>query len=240
MLLGTAWIGIERLGAWLDTHPVSTALLGLGILCLIALIALLLVRRILLSVLTALIKRSSTAWDDILLQEHLFHRVIWAVPVVIVHRGLGFVPNLPPELVSFLQRLAVAALVVIAVRTLSALLAGTNRIYGRYPMSRHRPIKGYIQVVLIIVHVVGLVFMVALLIDRSPWYFLSGLGAMMAVILLVFRDTLLSLVAGIQSDIFDHLLAVAPSFGLRVYQQPSGADIRHALSPGSEAAESCP
>jgi len=78
-------------------------------------------------------------------------------------------------------------------------LSGIDQhIYGRYPIARNRPIKGYLQVVAIVVWVFAVILIVATLMRQSPLYFLSGLGAMTAILLLVFRDTLLSLVAGIQ------------------------------------------
>lgn len=81
---------------------------------------------------------------------------------------------------------------------MSALLAGVNTIYGRYALAASRPIKGYIQIAQIVVYAFGAVLGVAVLMEQSPWYILSGMGAMTAILLLVFRDTLLSLVAGIQ------------------------------------------
>ena len=182
----------------LDNHPAAATLLGLAAICFVAWLVLLIGRKILLTIITAVVGRSPTAWDDVMLRERVFHRLVWVLPFLVIHRGVPLVPNLPDAFADFLQRMALAAMVLVAVRTVSAVLSGVNAIYMRYPMAKHRPIKGYIQVVLILVHIVGLAFIVAALIDQSPWYFVSGLGAMTAVILLIFRDTLLSLVAGIQ------------------------------------------
>jgi len=96
------------------------------------------------------------------------------------------------------QRLARACAFLSVALALSAFLASINTIYGRYPIARNRPIKGYLQVVAIVVWVFAVILIVATLMRQSPLYFLSGLGAMTAILLLVFRDTLLSLVAGIQ------------------------------------------
>jgi len=191
-----AWY--QPVGAWLDAHPVFAALSGLFILLVFSWVVTFVARRIILSVVSALAKRSPTAWDDVMLEEGVFHRLTWLLPLLVIYRGIPLVPSLPGALDEFLQRLVLATMVLVAVRTVSALLSGANAIYNRYPMARYRPIKGYFQVVVILLHILGLIFVVAVLIDQSPWFFVSGLGAMTAIILLIFRDTLLSLVAGIQ------------------------------------------
>src|SRR5690606_34847378 len=73
-----------------------------------------------------------------------------------------------------------------------------DTLYHRKPQSRLRPIRGYIQVAKIAIYIIAALLIIATLIDRSPLILLSGLGAMAAVLILVFQDTLLSLVAGIQ------------------------------------------
>src|SRR5690606_15985881 len=70
--------------------------------------------------------------------------------------------------------------------------------YRRLPVASSRPIKSYVQLAKVFVYAVAGIFVVARLADQSPWFFVSGLGAMMAIILLIFRDTLLSLVASVQ------------------------------------------
>jgi miniconductance mechanosensitive channel len=81
---------------------------------------------------------------------------------------------------------------------MSALLTATNAIYQRFSVSVGRPIKGYLQVLQVVTYGVAGILVISQLMDKSPLFFLSGLGAMTAVLLLIFRDTLLSLVAGIQ------------------------------------------
>lgn len=73
-----------------------------------------------------------------------------------------------------------------------------NTVYEQRPDARTKPIKGYIQVVTIALYAVALVLIIAALFDRSPLLLLSGLGAMAAVLMLVFQDTILSLVASVQ------------------------------------------
>lgn len=181
-----------------DPFAILSLAAGLAVLFFVAWVLLVLTRAYLLRLIAALVRRSPTFWDEILFDKALFHRLVWAVPIVVIHQGVRLVPHLPPGLELFLQRLSIAILVLILVRAFASLLQAVQEIYNRYPMARYRPIKGYLQVVSILAHTLGIIFAVAVLMNQSPWFFFSGLGAMTAILLLIFRDTLLSLVAGIQ------------------------------------------
>ena len=186
---------IDRLLAgWPLLHTVAVLL----IVVTVAWAALPILKRWGLPAVRALIRRAGFPWGEHLVQAEVFARLAWAIPLIIFQQGLRFVPGLGAELHDFLLRLAMALLVIVGVRAISALLAAVDAIYHTYPVSRSRPISSYLQVVSLVVHLFGLTLIIAALLGLSPWFFLSGLGAMMAVILLIFRDTLLSLVAGIQ------------------------------------------
>ena len=176
-------------------------LVGLGVLALVAgfsLGLLPLARRYAVNALHRFVKRTHFAWDDKLIHSGLFQRASWLVPLVVFLQGLRLVPALPEPLLDFLGRVTLAVITLVVVRTFAAVLKAGSDIYNTYPMARNRPITSYVQVVNIVAHLFAAIVMVSVLIGKSPWLFISGLGAAMAVILLVFRDTLLSLVAGIQ------------------------------------------
>src|SRR5690606_14897597 len=112
--------------------------------------------------------------------------------------GIVAVPGLPAVVVTVVTNVANAFMILMVAMAISAAFNIVDTLYHRRPEARMKPIKGYIQVVKIAVYVVAALLMIATLIDRSPLILLSGLGAMAAVLILVFQDTLLSLVAGIQ------------------------------------------
>lgn len=175
----------------------------LGVLMLVAVVALSLLalpitRYHLVRLVLRFVKHGNQVWAEKLHESGLFPRLAWAVPLIIFYQGLQFIPLLPAELIGFFSRLTQAALLLVAVRSLSALLVAINSIYTTLPSARDRPINSYLQVVNIAAHLLAVVVIVAILLGQSPWLFLSGLGAMTAVTMLVFRDTLLSLVAGMQ------------------------------------------
>lgn len=202
---GEATGGIQEPPAWLQAlldylpeHELAAMALVLGGLVLFAILAHFVTRRILLVLLTRFAKRTRSGWDDIIIEHSVPARLVPIVPLIILNRGLIFTPGLGEEFREFLQRLIVATMVLVVVRALSAFLTAVNDIYRRYPISRGRPIKGYLQVVKIVAYIAAGIMIIAALIGQSPWFFLSGLGAMTAIIMLIFRDTILSLVAGIQ------------------------------------------
>lgn len=145
-----------------------------------------------------LTKDISNLWAQAFFDHRLFSQLAWIIPAFITHAGVKAINGLPEDLSIVIQRVALAAIVLLVLKALSLLLGNLNTSYSKLEVSRNRPIKGIIQIVLILLYLLGAILIFSILLDRSPWVFLSGLGAMTAVLLLVFRDTLLSLVAGIQ------------------------------------------
>lgn len=145
-----------------------------------------------------LTKDVSSFWGQIFFYPRIFSQISWLLPVLLIHLGTPQIPGLPPLIALIIERVSVATLVVLCLRVITIFMGRVNDIYSSLPVSRNRPIKGIIQVVLIVLHLLAAILVFSSIMDRSPLVFLSGLGAMTAVLLLVFRDTILSLVAGVQ------------------------------------------
>ncbi len=120
------------------------------------------------------------------------------LPLLIISRGLPLIKHLPSEVMTVAVNLAEASMMLSAALGLSKLLSYVEEVYNRRQDARARPIKGYIQLLKIAVFCGAAVIMISILIEESPLLLLSGLGAMAAVLLLVFKDTILSLVASVQ------------------------------------------
>ncbi len=135
---------------------------------------------------------------DMLTDQGLFRRLSTFVPIIIFYYWLSHYSELPETLVQIFQKTTVVAAIVLIMNTLAFLTAKTSEVYSRFPIARSRPIKGYLQVLTIFIYFVGILLCLAAIFDRSPLVFLSGLGALTAIILLIFRDSILSLVAGVQ------------------------------------------
>lgn len=184
--------------AWLERHPRSYTLLSLAALGLLAWLANWLTRHILLRGLRRLVSFTTLARDPDLSPLKVIDRLAHIVPALVLNLGIKLVPDLPDPLVTVVENVCGAFIVLTLALALAAALNLGNALYQRRPDAHQRPIKGYIQVAKIIVYGVAAILVIASLIDRSPLILLSGLGAMAAVLMLIFQDTLLSLVASVQ------------------------------------------
>lgn len=179
---------------------IDTAWLGASVLLGVAILSWLLFRFVVVPVIRAVTSRSSAWWDDVIADQVLLARIAWVVPLVALHYGIGLVPDLPDHLDLVVRRLVEVLLVIAIVGAVGALCAAINRAYvtGQPEVSRTRPIKGYLQVLHLLAVLVGVIFVLATMLDRSPLALITGLGAATAILMLVFRDTILSFVAGVQ------------------------------------------
>jgi miniconductance mechanosensitive channel len=158
-------------------------------------VAYVLAKRVLLRGIEFVVKRSATRWDDVLLERGVFDRVAWLAPGLICYYAAY---EFPSDAEAVVQRLVVAYMQVVAILVVTSLLSGVNDIYATTTRAKDLPIKGYIQIAKLLTTLVGGIVVFATVIDRSPWGLLSGIGAATAIVLLVFKDTILSFVASIQ------------------------------------------
>jgi len=145
-----------------------------------------------------IIKRSSTEWDDKLLDNKFFTRISYLVPAILFLKLLPFAIPYYEGWINFGIALGEIYIVIIILLTIFSVINTFSDIYDTWEISKYKHIKGYIQLVKIILSGICAVLIIAILFDQSPLYLLTGLGAMSAVLLLVFKDSLLGLVAGIQ------------------------------------------
>ena len=178
-----------------DLPPVA----ALALLLLAAWLAGVLVRRVLLRVVARLAEASPLHWDDAVVRSRALVRVAQVVPALLVLAGVDLVDGLPAWAYVVVRSIALAWIALAVALALGKLLDALNEVYEAHsPHARERPIKGYLQLAKILAWVVAAILMVAALVNRSPVVLLTGLGAMTAVLMLVFKDTLLSLVASMQ------------------------------------------
>ena len=193
----TELLQTSRLPAFLQPSWMQT-LIGLALLGLLVFLLHVVARRYVLLAVRALVRRSPVEWDGTLYDHRVPHRLSLVIPLLALQVGLSLVPGLPAGVTDVLHRVVSASLVLVAALTLDAVLTAAHTLYERTPSATTRPIKSYVQLAKVLLYLVTFIFVVARLADQSPWFFVTGLGAMMAIILLIFRDTLLSLVASVQ------------------------------------------
>jgi miniconductance mechanosensitive channel len=179
-------------------HPLLPAVAGSLILLLVAILADLVAKRLLLVAIRAVATRTRSDWDDALVEHKVFGRLAQIIPAIIVYSGVDLLPGLSEADEAVVRNVAGAYMILVIILTLTAALSAANHVYESRPIARLRPIKGFVQLAQVAIYILGAILVIAALIDRSPVILLSGLGAMTAVLLIVFKDTLLSLVASLQ------------------------------------------
>jgi len=192
--------GLEDLYATLVARAI-----GVAVVALLAWVVNFIAQRIVLRILQRIIERTSTKWDDAALNRRVFHRLCHLAPAFVL---FGFAPVVFPAaegLTTFVRRGAQVYMIGVSVAALHALLDAVGDIYGTFRIAWRFPIRVYLQVLKIIFAVAGGLFVLSVTLDRSPWVFLGGLGGLTAVLLLIFRDSLLGFVAGIQLVALDML-----------------------------------
>jgi len=186
---------LEELG---NIYPLLPAVAGVTILFVVAVVADLVAKRVLLAVVRAVIGRTQATWDDALVQNNVFGRLAQVVPALVIYAGIELIPGVSDDLGRLIRNVATGYMALMITLAVTATLSAANAIYETYPIARERPLKGFVQLLQIVVWIIGGVLVVSALIDRSPLLLLSGFGAMTAILLLVFKDTILSLVASVQ------------------------------------------
>ncbi|KIQ96942.1 mechanosensitive ion channel domain-containing protein [Lysobacter sp. A03] len=195
MTLLTDWTFLEPL----EAYPYTFTALQLAGLALAAWLANWLTRVILVRVVTRVVKATPMRWDDALMSPKVLARLANIVPALIIASGIAAITELPSGVETVVRNVALAFVALTIALAMSHVLDAVNQLYvASSSRANERPIKGYLQVVKLVVYVFAVVVIIATLIDRSPLLLLSGFGAMSAVVMLVFKDTILSLVASIQ------------------------------------------
>lgn len=181
-----------------EIHPLLPDAGLLLLLLLGALIAYWIAANVLVAAAHVVAKKTTHTWDDAFIEFGVGRRLAQMVPAFIIYMGVDLMPMVEPGVAEVLLNVTSAYMILVVCFTLTASLSALNSIYESSPASRQRPIKGFIQLLQLVIIIVSLLLFISALMDRSPVILLSGFGAMTAVLLLVFKDTILSLVASVQ------------------------------------------
>jgi miniconductance mechanosensitive channel len=181
-----------------NQYPIIETMAAITILLIVAILTNFLVKSGLLRVLDHLLSKTPLGRDRDARAQNVIGRLANIVPAVVISSGIALVPHLSSAIVTVVKNVANAFVILTLAMAVAAAIDIGETIYRRRPQANLKPIKGYVQIVKIAIYAITAILIIATLIDRSPLILLSGLGAMAAVLILVFQDTLLSLVAGVQ------------------------------------------
>jgi miniconductance mechanosensitive channel len=199
---------IERVHNWLlelgvDERWIEALVIVIGVIAMIIVAAILhyIAKQIILRTVVAMIRRSKTHWDDVLIEQKVLARVAHFAPAIAINW-------LAPVFFSQMEEILIALkmgvniyLIVIFLWVIDSFLNAVLSLYNRAEKTRRIPLKGFLQAVKLVVNLIGLIIILSIAFGKSPIYFFSGLGAVTAVLLLVFKDAILGFVAGIQISV---------------------------------------
>jgi miniconductance mechanosensitive channel len=157
-----------------------------------------LTKKIILNGIRTLVRKTKTQLDDILIKRRVFHKISHIVPALLIYFTARFIFKDYPTFEEIFERASLIYIVIIVILAVDSFINALHEIYLNLPIGKSRPIKGYIQVVKIIIYFIGVIVIISIIAKESPKTLLAGLGAMVAVLILVFRDTILGFVASIQ------------------------------------------
>lgn len=183
----------------------QTALVMVGVIVVTALLVHWLFHRVMHNVVDKLTRKSRRLWRDILFEEKLFSRLALTVQGIIIFIQIRLWLNQDTTLFNWLQTLTLLWITLFILLTIFSLVDGVGYMAREHKRTRNLPIQGFLQAIKLLFTVVAIIFMIAVVINKSPTLIISGLGAMTAVMMLVFKDPILGFIAGIQLSANDML-----------------------------------
>ena len=154
-------------------------------------------KHVILTTVTRLVKKTKATWDDVVFDRKVMIYLSHLVAPIILYILLPLAIS-NAGLLAFIQRICMIYIIAIFLKFISALLSALYHVYSEREQFRDRPLKGLLQTVQVILFFIGGIIIVSILIDKSPMVLLTGLGASAAVLMLVFKDSIMGFVSGIQ------------------------------------------
>ncbi len=152
-----------------------------------------------LKIVVKLVKRTITKFDDILFNKKFVRRVILLIPTMIINRYVGLLGENAADARMFLYVWYTLLSILIVFSAIDAFID----LYERHEGLNRKSLKGYLQIIKIVLGFWALVVIAGIFTDQSPWSIITGLSALTAILMLVFRDTILSFIVNIQINSYD-------------------------------------
>ena len=150
-------------------------------------------------------KRAPHQWNTLLMKRRVVHHLIHILPGVLVYFLLPLAFVRGKEILDFSQKICAVYIIAAILFTINGLLLVMLDVYNARDKQKNRPMKGFVQVLQVLLFFIGGIVIIAVLVNRSPMTLFAGLGASAAVLMLVFKDSILGFVAGVQLSANDML-----------------------------------
>lgn len=190
---------LDDIKNWLQQYPVIYYNLKFVGVLLLAYLGYVITKRVFVVVIRRIVKKTKTEFDDILLNKKLLNRLADITPVIIIHEFAYLIPSAA----NLIETVTECLIIILILMAINSAFSSFNDIYEKSSKFRDKPIKGYLQVVMIVLSVIGVATIIGILTGQSPWGIVTGIGAMTAIIILIFQDTILSFVASMQISFYD-------------------------------------
>lgn len=189
---------LQNAGLTPDGVPYVKVLIMVMVLLLVSWLSLLITQRLLVSFVHSFFRRTTNQWDDVLIEYRLFHKLAYIVPVLLLRILAPVVFADFGPLLPVVFKATDILIVAVIVSVIVACIRGIEFFLVSSPMFKDKPLASYFQLMRIVMYIAAGILILSILLGRSPVYFLSAFGAMTAIILLIFKDTILGLVASVQ------------------------------------------
>lgn len=189
---------LQDLGLSEKSAVIIDKLIGVSIIIVVAWILDFVAKKLLVNFVGRMAKKSTTIWDDILVSKKLFQRLAHLAPALFMYISLGKIIAKADTLEMILQSGLLVYMIILVLLVIDSFLSGAEEIYSTLPIAKNRPVKGFVQITKLIIYFIGGIIAISILIGESPLKLFAGLGAIAAVLILVFKDTILGFVASIQ------------------------------------------
>ena len=189
----------------LVTHGVNPATAGFLATAILAAMAIVLsiianfvAKRFILKGLAHIVAHTETQWDDIFLERNVFGKLSHLAPAIVLYVMMPLALEGHERLTALAVSVVIIYMIIIGILVIDSLLNAVLDIYQIREVSKEIPIKSFIQILKVAIYFIAIIFIISIILNKTPLYFFSGLGALTAVLLLIFKDAILGFVAGIQ------------------------------------------
>ena len=195
----------EFVQSWFSTMNISpsmgtliTTVCAAAVVLMVGIMGYFISKSVMRIIITRIVERTKTRRDDIVLEKNFFNRLPLLVPALVIQFFVPVIFREYAQMAALIGRVVNIYFIIAAVLVADALINAFTGIYRTFKVAREIPLTGFVQVIKIILYFLGVIFVISVVFNRAPLLLFSGLGAMTAVLMLIFKDPILGFVAGIQ------------------------------------------
>ena len=196
---------LQQMGVHQESLGITQRIVMIAGILIIAFVADYFCRKIIVPTIKKLTARTQATWDDYLFNDAVLDNMCHLIPPIILYVLLPFAFPHEPVTLTFILKLCWVYITAVAMKLICSFLTSLYTISSEHEKLKNHPLKGVYQMIKLIVICVGVIIIVSTLIDKDPVNILTGLGASAAILMLVFKDTIMGLVAGVQLSANDML-----------------------------------